>query len=299
MKDYGKVKKWIFSAFTLAILLGTMHSCLQFRMSKPKINSFFANKKQKGKIVTYKEGVRIINYVIVGDDEKPLVIFVHGSPGSLSAFIDFLGDSTLLKQAQLISVDRPGFGFSNFGNAEPSLQKQATFLKSIIDKNKNNRPVYLVGHSLGGPLIARLAMDYPELIDGLIMVAPSIDPTLEPKEWFRAPLATPFLRWLLPRSFRASNDEIYQLKPELVAMLPLWSRVVVPTIVIQGKQDQLVHYENAFFAKEKMINASVTLIMIDSMDHFVPWSHPKLIQNAIIKLLNSNLHMTKAKTNLN
>lgn len=289
----SRKKKWIYSLFILAILAGTLHSCLQFRMSKSEINDFFKDKRQKGKIIQYHQGFRIINYVIVGDDHKPLVIFVHGSPGSLSAFMDFLGDSSLLNHAQLISVDRPGFGAANFGNAEPSLQKQAALLKSVIEENKKNRPVLLVGHSLGGPLIARVAMDYPDLVDGLIMVAPSIDPTLEPKEWFRAPLATPFFSWILPRSLRASNDELYQLKPELENMLPRWSEVVTPTIVIQGKKDRLVPYENALFAKEKMVNASVTLVMVDSMDHFVPWSNPELINAAIYEMIEQ--HSKSAK----
>jgi len=293
MKKNGKAKKWILSLFLLIILAGTLHSCLQFRMSSSEIDSYFADKKQKGRIINYREGFRIVNYVIVGDDDKPLVIFVHGSPGSLSAFIDFLGDSSLLHQAQLISVDRPGFGSANFGNAEPSLQKQAELLKSVIKKTKNNRPVFLVGHSLGGPLIARVAMDYPELVDGLIMVAPSIDPKLEPNEWFRAPLATPFLRWILPRSFRASNDELYQLKPQLENMLPLWQKVMTPTIVIQGKKDRFVPYENAFFAKEKMVNAPVTLVMVDTMDHFVPWSNPEIINAAITEMINQHSKTAK------
>jgi len=288
-------KKWIivFFVLALAILAGTLHSCIQFRMSNSEIESYFVNKKQKGKIIHYSEGVRIINYVIVGDENKPLVIFVHGSPGSLSAFIDFLGDSTLLNRAQLLSLDRPGFGNANYGDAEPSLQKQAALIKSVIEKNRNNRPVFLVGHSLGGPLIARVAMDYPGLVDGLVMVAPSIDPELEPDEWFRGPLATPFLRLFLPRSFRASNDEIYQLKPQLENMLPLWEQVTAPTIVIQGKIDKFVPYQNAFFAKEKMVNASVTLVMVDSMDHFVPWSNPELIHRAIEDMIEHYPRVTK------
>jgi pimeloyl-ACP methyl ester carboxylesterase len=286
MKKQGKAKRWIPVFFILIILAGGLHSCLQFRMSTSEINSYFAQKKQKGKIINYKVGFRNINYVIAGDDDKPLVIFVHGSPGSLSAFIDFLGDSSLLNHAQLISVDRPGFGHANFGNAEPSLKKQAALLQSVIEKNKNNRDVFLVGHSLGGPLIARVVMDYPNLVDGLIMVAPSIDHALEPDEWFRAPLTTPFLRWILPRSFRASNDEIYQLKPQLENMLPLWPAVDVPVIVIQGKKDRLVHYENAFFAREKMVNAAVSLVVVDTMDHFVPWSNPELINSAIHEMIN-------------
>jgi len=293
MKKNGKVIKWIFSFFVFVTLAITLHSCLQFRMSKSEINSFFTDKKYKGEVISYKEGFRNINYVIAGDDTRPLVIFVHGSPGSLSAFINFLGDSLLLDQVQLISTDRPGFGYANFGNAEPSLTKQALLLKSVIDKNKNNRPVFLVGHSLGGPLIARVAMDYPELVDGLIMVAPSIDPALEPDEWFRAPLATPFLRWILPRSFRASNDEISQLKPQLENMLPLWEKVNVPVIVIQGKKDRFVPYQNAFFAKEKMKNTSVSLVVIDDMDHFIPWSNPELINTAIYDMIN--LHSVTSK----
>jgi len=292
MKNSRK-KKWIIVFLVLAILTVTMHSCLQFRMSKSEIDSYFANKKQKGRLISFIEGFRTVNYVMVGDDDKPLVIFVHGSPGSLSAFIDFLGDSSLVSHAQLISIDRPGFGYANFGNAEPSLQKQAVLLKSVIDKHKNNRPVFLVGHSLGGPLIARVAMDYPDLVNGLIMIAPSIDPALEPNEWFRGPLATPFLRWILPRSFRASNDEIYQLKPQLENMLPLWKHVTLPTIVIQGKKDKFVPYQNAFFAKEKMVNASVTLVMVDSLDHFVPWSNPELINQAIVDMID--LYSSTAK----
>jgi len=282
----SKRKKWILLLFVFAALTVSLHSCLQFRMNHAEIDSFFAKKKQKGKIINYKEGLRIINYVIAGDDQKPLIIFVHGSPGSLSAFIDFLGDSTLLEHAQLLSVDRPGFGDANFGHAEPSLYKQAALLKSVIEKNKNKRPVFLVGHSLGGPLIARVAMDYPDLVDGLIMVAPSIDPALEPNEWFRGPLASPFLRWVLPRSIRASNDEILQLKPQLENMIPLWPEVVIPTIVIQGKDDRLVPYQNAFFAKEKMVNAPVTLMVIDSMDHFVPWTNSDLINKAILNMID-------------
>jgi pimeloyl-ACP methyl ester carboxylesterase len=213
---------------------------------------------------------------------------VHGSPGSLSAFIHFLKDSTLLQQALLITTDRPGFGYSNFGNGEGSLQKQAAILKPILEKYKHNKPVILVGHSLGGPLIARMAIDYPQLVDGLIIVAGSIDPELEPNEaWFRAPLATPFLSWILPRSFRASNEEIYHLKPELEYMLPLWKNITCPVTVIQGKKDVLVSPANADFAKKMLINAPVEFVLVDDMNHFVPWSNPELIHDAIVKMLHT------------
>jgi pimeloyl-ACP methyl ester carboxylesterase len=263
-----------------------MDSCMQFRMSTSEIDEYFSNKPKKGTLHTYTQDQRTVNYLEVGKPTLPLVMFIHGSPGSLSAFIDFMADSALLTHAQLITVDRPGFGYSNFGRAEPSLEKQAALLKPILESHRNQRPILLVGHSLGGPLIARMAMDYPDLVDGLVMVAPSIDPSLEPNEWFRAPLATPFFKWMLPRSIRASNDEIYHLKEELEKMLPRWQNIHCKTIVIQGRKDSLVPKENADFAKRMLINASVRIDLVDNMDHFVPWSHPELIRKAVLDLLD-------------
>ncbi|GHN03288.1 hypothetical protein WSM22_47770 [Cytophagales bacterium WSM2-2] len=258
-------------------------------MSQSEIQQYLAKKNLKGTLHEYKTGKgRVINYLHVGDENLPVVIFVHGSPGSLSAFIHFTGDTTLLKRAQLISVDRAGFGASNFGYAEKSLAKQAEYLKPILEKYKGSRPIILVGHSLGGPVIARMAMDYPELIDGLVIVAGSIDPDLEPNEtWFRAPLAMPFLSWILPRSFKASNFEIYKLKPELQDMLPLWNKITCPVVVIQGKKDNLVPPGNADFAKKMLVSAaSIDFILKDDMNHFVPWQHPELIHEGILHLLS-------------
>ena len=280
------------SSILFIAIIALLHSCT-FRMSPSEIDEYFRNKKIHATQHVYTTGFREIHYVKAGDEEKPLVLFVHGSPGSLSAFIDFLADTVLLKNALLITTDRPGFGYSNFGNAEPSLQKQSEALKPIIENNKRGRPVILVGHSLGGPLISQMAMDYPGLINGLIIVAGSIDPDLEPHEtWFRAPLATPFLSWILPRSFRASNEEIYQLKPELERMLPHWKEITCPVIVIQGDKDELVPKENADFAKKMLVNAPVTFVIQKDMNHFVPWSHPQLIHDAILNMLNKTAAAT-------
>jgi pimeloyl-ACP methyl ester carboxylesterase len=267
-----------------AAMMISLDSCVQFRMTNKEIDHYFQDKAQKGTQEFYYVGKQRINYLTVGRDTLPLVVFVHGSPGSLSAFIDFMSDEQLLKVAHLVSVDRPGFGSSNFGYAEPSLAKQAADLKPILEKYHKQRPIILVGHSLGGPVIARIAMDYPELVDGLIFVAPSLDPDLEPKEWFRAPLATPFLKWMLPRSIRASNDEIYNLKPQLQAMLPLYTRIKASTIVIQGLKDDLVHPKNADFAQKMITNASVKVVRVDTMTHFVPWTHPQLVRDAVMEM---------------
>lgn len=279
-----RIKKRYIFVVLLSVVMICLHACMTFRMSKKEVDAYFTSRHIAVTQSSYSKGSREIHYIHTGDTTKPLVLFIHGSPGSLSAFIGFLADTALLKETLLVSTDRPGFGYSNFGNAEPSLEKQAALLRPILEKYRNNRPTVLVGHSLGGPLIARIAMDYPDLVDGLIIVAGSIDPALEPNEtWFRAPLATPFLSWIMPRSFRASNEEIYHLRPELEKMMPLWGNIRVPVIVIQGKKDALVDPGNAAFAKKMITNASVRIVYKDDMNHFVPWSNPELIREAILQ----------------
>ncbi len=291
---FGGRRKWgLFFFLLFTTITGVLHSCMTFRSNSKEVDEYFKKKGVEGTQLSYKVGFRDIHYVKAGDQTKPLVVFIHGSPGSLTAFIHFLADTSLLRQTEMISTDRPGFGYSNFGNGVGSLHEQCEILLPMIEANRNGRPVILVGHSLGGPLIARMAFEHPDLIDGLVIVAGSIDPELEPNEtWFRAPLATPFLSWILPRSLRASNEEIYHLKPELEEMLPMWPEIRCPVIVIQGKKDSLVPAANADFAKKMLVNAPVEFVFKDDMDHFVPWSNPELIQQAILTLIDPN-HITQ------
>lgn len=282
-------RQWTVILSLLIISLVTIQSCVTFRETPKLLQEYLAKNSRNGKLRQYDVDGKTIHYAEAGDTLKPLVIFVHGSPGSMSAFIHFLSDTTLSKHAHLITTDRPGFGHSNFGIGERSLQRQAALLKPLLEKKTADEKVILVGHSLGGPVIARMAMDYSELVDGLVMVAASVDPELEPDElWFRAPLATPFLSWLLPRSLRASNEEIYHLKPELERLLPLWKEVTCPVVVIQGLNDNLVPAGNASFLQKVLVNGRVEVVEKANMNHFVPWTNPELIKEAAMKLMSSD-----------
>ncbi|MEM9390389.1 MAG: alpha/beta hydrolase, partial [Bacteroidota bacterium] len=176
-------------------------------MSPKETETYFTDRNVSAERQSYTVGDRSITFVSVVNQEKPTVFFFHGAPGSWSAFKEFLVDSALINRFSLVSVDRPGYGHSDFGWVEPSLKNQAFLMKPLLEKYANT-PNILVGHSLGGPVIAKIAMEYPDLVDGLVMVAPSIDPDLEPEEdWFRIPMQSPFVNWAIPTSFLVTNEE--------------------------------------------------------------------------------------------
>ncbi|MFY0599069.1 MAG: alpha/beta hydrolase [Cyclobacteriaceae bacterium] len=224
-----------------------------------------------------------IHYVHTDQGKDKLLVFVHGSPGSWSAFIDFFKNDSLLDQFDMISVDRSGFGHSDYGRPEKSMQKQAYLLSKVIGQFTHQEKI-MIGHSLGGPVIARLAMDYPELIQGMVMVAPSIDPEMEKYEWYRTWVQIKVVRAMTPKDLWVSNEEILPLKEELTSMLPLWKNIQIPTVVIQGTKDSLVPKENAEFASKMLSDSLVTINYLEGGNHFIPWSHPEEIVKGVFLL---------------
>jgi len=264
----------------------SLQSCFQFRYSNRKQLKELKEISENYTVEIGKKagGGRDIHYTLVyGDTSKPLAIFVHGSPGSSSSFIHFAKDTILLQSYNVLILDRPGFGYSDFGNAEPSMQKQSLILREVVNQFSYKKK-YLVGHSLGGPIIARMSMDEPEIAAGLLIVAGSVSPELEPEEKWRKPMASKGLRWLLPRSFRVSNDEILPAKSELLKMEPLWSKITCAVQIIQGGKDPLVPAGNEDYAEKMLVNAeSVRVYRLPNQNHFIPFTEPQLLREALLR----------------
>lgn len=227
---------------------------------------------------------RAIHYTLVSSDTvKPLAVFVHGSPGSSDNFIHFGLDTALLARYDVLLLDRPGFGYSGFGQAEVSIEKQSAILSEVLSQFSHTTK-FLVGHSLGGPIIVRMAMDNPKSFAGLLIVAGSVSPELEPQEKWRPVLATKGLRWLMPKSFRVSNDEIIPAKKELLKMEPLWQRITCPVQIIQGGKDKLVPAGNEDYAEKMLVNArSVKVYRLPDENHFIPFAEPQLVTEALLR----------------
>lgn len=215
---------------------------------------------------------------------KPLVVFIHGAPGSWDAFAGFMADKVLREKARMISVDRPGYGGSNPGVSMPSLAEQTAFLEPVLNLSGPDGAI-LVGHSLGGPIAVQMAMDEPDKVRGLILVAPSIDPELEKTKWYQYPADWLLFRWMVPEALDVTNQEILPLKGELEKQTPRWAKIEIPVIVIQGEKDTLVPPANADYAETMLINAPVEIRLHPELNHFIPWSAPWLIKEAILDLV--------------
>lgn len=235
----------------------------------------------------YSAGKRKMGYVEITDAQtKPLIIFIHGSPGDWKGWVEFLTDPELQKKAHMIAVDRPGFGGSGKGKVERSVAQQCRDIAPLLDKAQPGQRVIVVGHSYGGPVAARLAMDYGSKITDVVILAGSIDPRQEETKWYQYPADWPLTAWMVPGELVVANREIMALKGELTDMLPLWAGIHQRVSVIQGENDDLVPPENADFAKKMLTNAgSLNIIRIPAMNHFLPWKQYDVVKGEIMKHL--------------
>lgn len=280
-------KRYLFLMPFLLYAMLCISGCFQFRMSKKKATRFFSSSAVPVALKDFfvDSLKRNMHYAETIDSVKPnYILFVHGSPGSGSNFYEYLKDSSLQRVAQLASVDRPGFGYSDFGISEPVLANQAFAIAQLLKAHQHQK-VILVGHSLGGPVIVSLAMNFPELVDGLFLIAGSVDPDAEPKESWRKPMDNVFLRWMLPSSVKVSNQEIIPVKPQLVEMSAHWNKLKCKVYVLQGLNDKMVPPMNADFVERKLPEHQRIVIKMKGKNHFIPFTDQTMVVKHILQFI--------------
>lgn len=110
-----------------------------------------------------------IAYIEAGTGED-ILIFIHGLGSYLPAWNKNLPD--LAAHYHVIAIDLPGYGKSSKGNYEFSMTYYAQVIKEFAEK-KGFEKITLVGHSMGGQIGLTAALQYPDLIEKLILIAPA------------------------------------------------------------------------------------------------------------------------------
>lgn len=228
------------------------------------------------------EGISL-SYLQAGDPGGRRVIFVHGTPGDARGWADFL--RACPPGVHCIAVDRPGFGETTPLQPVASLQIQAAAIAPLATVVNGQRAV-LIGHSLGAPIVAQLAIDHPDKVGGLLLLAGAMDPDLERVMWVQRVGAWRPIASILPRTLRTTNDELMPLKSELQALAARLGELHLPIAILHGTKDPLVPFENVAFDRHALVNAALHIDAIEGQNHFLPWNETARVQAALARLLH-------------
>jgi pimeloyl-ACP methyl ester carboxylesterase len=139
-----------------------------------------------------------LNVVDIGprDGAEPAVVMIHGASSNLEIMRQPLG-GRLAEKHRVILIDRPGHGWSTRARLDDSTPViQGRLIDEALEKLGVGR-VILVVHSWSGALGARMALDYPQRVAGLVMLAPVAYPWPGGVGWYNKLVTTPVIGPLL------------------------------------------------------------------------------------------------------
>ena len=128
------------------------------------------NFSPSGKLTTVNGG--IIHWQVQGNG--PNLVLIHGLLGNSRNFAALA--SLLAEKYTVYCVDRPGSGFSSrFRHTSATFETQSAMLLEWMEK-ENILSASLVGHSMGGGIALRMALDAPDTISSVTLLCPLTTP---------------------------------------------------------------------------------------------------------------------------
>lgn len=113
---------------------------------------------------------RSVYFLEAGPKSNRPIVFIHGLGGSLSSWQLVMGG--LADRHRMTAVDLPGHGNSSKtppDSTDYSVAGLANDIAAALAVGKR-KPSVIVGHSLGGAVALKLALDHPELVTGLVLI---------------------------------------------------------------------------------------------------------------------------------
>jgi pimeloyl-ACP methyl ester carboxylesterase len=226
---------------------------------------------------TYEASTGRVATITAGEVDGPRLIYVHGTPGDSSNWLDYLLDP--VPGWTSVALDRPGFGGSGPEGHVGVLADQAAAIEPLLVEQGGMKPL-LIGHSLGAPIIAKLAAMHPDRVGGLLIVAGSLDPEFEDWHWYNS--VGGMFEPVMSRSLRNSNRELRTMRMELLTLREELAAIRCPVLILHGTEDGLVPYANTDYLLAQLSGADpLRLITLDGADHFLIWNREQDVRDAI------------------
>ncbi|MBW2719715.1 MAG: 3-oxoacyl-ACP reductase [Deltaproteobacteria bacterium] len=127
----------------------------------------------EGKYVDVGAGITM-HYHEAGSGDRGVILFAHGSGPGASGWSNFKGNYPFFAEHgyRTIVPDTMGYGYSTKPeDGAFSLDDVAAQYKALLDALGVDRAI-VVGNSQGGAIAITMALNYPTLVDKLVLMAP-------------------------------------------------------------------------------------------------------------------------------
>ena len=235
------------------------------------------------------DGYRI-RYLTMGEADKHVVL-IHGFGGELDRWL--FNQQPMAAYASVTALDLPGHGQSSKDVNDGSIAALASIVAKLID-HLGAPNAHLVGHSLGGAIAVKTALDYPEKVSGLSLIAAA---------GLGSEINLEYIQGFIDAE---SRRDLKPLMKQLVGDPKLVNRSMIDDVLkfkrIDGVTEALQTIADAFISGgEQSENfrdglaglGKPTQIIWGSADQIIPVSHADGNGDADVKVLDNYGHLVQ------
>jgi len=195
--------------------------------------------------------VRLSAVDISPERSERTFVFIHGFGGQAMQW-----EYQLIKFAlknRVIALDMRGHGLSDKPSSGYDMPRIQLDLETALDLLKVSTPIVLVGHSFGGAIVTDFALNHPERVERLVLIATAGEFKLNSLFKLGLNLPTWSLRLIEPFTRKWLSGPPHALKLFYHNNLSRWVgwekfwKLNVPTLVIRGHRDTV--FEKPLFEK--------------------------------------------------
>jgi pimeloyl-ACP methyl ester carboxylesterase len=232
---------------------------------------------------------RRVRCAVTGAPAGEPVVLVHGLSASSRWWRKTLPALTTRHRCYL--VDLPGFGAMRRPLSRYALSAAPEWLAALMDALSLER-AHVMGHSMGGYVSVRLAVERPDLVDRLVLVAPAGVPTRRSVVRYARPLlatawtAPPrFYPLVVPDALRTGPWTLWQAARQLLRedVRPHLERISAPTLLVWGDRDYLVPPKHGPLLREAIPDAR--LLLLPGAGHVPMEDRPEAFNAAVAAFL--------------
>lgn len=227
---------------------------------------------------------------------KTPIIFLHGWGSSSEVWFPVLFE-LFSENTPIVLVDLPGFGKSETPTDPFSINDYVSLMKKIYQEKKIESAI-LVGHSFGGQIATKVAVEEPAMVEKIVLVN-SASVRNQKKSFFSyfASLLRPLFELPLLRSgkhfllSKISGDD-YTVNPAMYPtlknvtnedMTPVLSEVSQPTLIVWGEDDTVTPTDHAYILNENIPQA--LLVMLRDAGHYSFLDNPEKFTKTLLSFI--------------
>ncbi|NMA68340.1 MAG: alpha/beta hydrolase [Desulfitobacterium sp.] len=226
------------------------------------------------------------------------ILFIHGAGGTGEKWVNQLSG---IKDYHLIALDLPGHGLSE-GVGSNSIEAYKEFIRQFV-QGIGLESFVIAGHSMGGGIAMAFALDYPEILKGLIIVNSGARLKVNPMILERLargehPLETVKYSYSLNTSPEVLEGAIEEMKavPTQILLTDFQAcdkfnlmngvqDIKLPTLVICGQEDRMTPVKYSEYLAQEIPQALLTLI--PDAGHMSMLEQPEVVNKAIVNFIQT------------